>query len=130
MKKQILKKIAIFLLVGCALSSVCACATPSNPAGNDTSADNKKPVDKVSPLGNPLFDGVSSAPYTTENYKFTTIFVDGTEKELPQYNAQNPQENEFVTYEVNSNIKDKNYLKLVLETNVDLVGYIHYENKQ
>ena len=130
MKKQILKKIVIFLLVGCALSSVCACATPSNPAGNDTSADNKKPADQVSPYGNPLFDGVSSAPYTTENYKFTTIFVDGTEKELPQYNAQNPQENEFVTYEVNSNIKDKNYLKLVLETNVDLVGYIHYENNE
>ena len=127
MKKQIFKKIASVLLVGCTLSGVCACATPNNSTGSGNSTGNKKPVDQVSPLGNPLFDGVSSAPYTTENYKFTTIFVDGTEKELPQYNAQNPKENEFVTYEVNSNIKDKNYLKLVLETNVDLVGYIHYE---
>ena len=127
MKKQIFKKIASVLLVGCTLSGVCACATPNNSTGSGNSTGNKKPVDQVSPFGNPLFDGVSSAPYTTENYKFTTIFVDGTEKELPQYNAQNPKENEFVTYEVNSNIKDKNYLKLVLETNVDLVGYIHYE---
>ena len=80
MKKQILKKMASILLVGCTLSSVCGCAIPNNSTGNITgngiSTGNKKPVDQVSPLGNPLFDGVSSAPYTTENYKFTTIFVD------------------------------------------------------
>lgn len=132
MKKQILKKMASILLVGCTLSSVCACAIPnaSTGAGNNTSTGNKKPVDQVSPFGNPLFDGVSSAPYTTENYKFTNIFMDGLEKTLPQYNAEDPQENEFVTYAINTNIKDKNYLKLVVETNVNLVGYIHYESNE
>ena len=103
--------------------SIGACGGNSGNSSNTPD----KPKDLLSAHGNPLFDGVSSAPYTTEDYTFTTIFIDKTEKRLPRYDAENPKSNPFVEYDVYSNIKDKNYLKLNVETDVDVVGYIHYE---
>ena len=37
-------------------------------------------------------------------------------------------ENESVEIAIGSDIGDKNYLKIELNTNVNLVGYIHYES--
>ena len=136
MRKEILKKSICLLLAGVMVVAMGGCAfvppTSSASSGNNSSTTKpvkpSKPEDTLSALGNPLFDGVSSAPYTTEDYTFTTIFTDGETKEMPQYDAENIADNEFVTYEINSNIKDKNYLKLSIETDVDLVGYINYEN--
>ena len=129
MKKQILKKSICFLMAAFMSFSVTACG--GNSSENSTGGSSKptvKPEDKLSPLGNPLFDGVSSAPFTTDDYQFTTIFTDGIEKTLPIYNSVDISANSFIEYAVYSNIKNKNYLKLVIETDVDLVGYIHYEN--
>ena len=136
MKKELLKKSICLLLAGFMVVAMGGCATtpPTASSGNDNSTSTSKPVkppkpeDTLAALGNPIFDGVSSAPYTTEDYTFTTIFTDGEAKELAQYDAKNIAENEFVVYDINSNIKDKNYLKLSVETDVDLVGYINYEN--
>ena len=134
MKRQNFKKVLCMLLVGLTALSASACGGTTNQNGgnNNKPSTSKpaKPKDELSPLGNPLFDGFSSAPYTTEDYTFTTVFTDGTEKKLAKYDSSDPQANGFVEYAINSNIKDKNYLKLTLETDVDLVGYIHYENTE
>ena len=112
MKKTILKKsICLFFAGVLALSTTACMGTPNTSTGNGTGGKPvkpPKPADQVAQFGNPLFDGVSSAPYTTEDYTFTTIFVDGEEKQLPQYDAVDIQANEFVVYDINSNIKDKN----------------------
>ena len=66
--------------------------------------------------------------YTLDSYEFTTVFTDGEEKTLKQYNASVPAENGNVSYDVYSNIGNKNYVKLSLKTDVDVVGYISYYN--
>ena len=66
--------------------------------------------------------------YTLSSYDFMTVFTDGDAKTLRQYNAQVPEENGFVKYDVYSNIGGDNYLKMELSTDVDVVGYIHYYN--
>lgn len=55
-------------------------------------------------------------------YKFETIFSDNTAKTLGQ--------NEEVTYEVDASVGNKNYMRISLETDVNLVGYITYTNTQ
>ena len=132
MKKQMFKKSVCFLIAGLMTFSVTACAGLGNNSSvtGGTSGSEQKPEDKLSPFGNPLFDGYSSAPYTTEDYTYKTIFTDGTEKALPLYDAEDIQSNTFIEYPINTNIKDKNYLKMTLETNVDLIGYIRYENNE
>lgn len=130
MKKKVIKQCVSSLLAVFLAFSATACAGGggSTSTGESTPIENEKPKDELSKHGNPLFDGVSQAPYTTEDYKFTTVFTDTKVKTLPCYNAQNPSENEWVEYGVYANIKDKNYLKLTVETDVDLVGYINYES--
>ena len=64
--------------------------------------------------------------YTQASYQFMTVFTDGTQKKLKAYNPDVPTENGEVRYDVYSNIGDKNYLKLEIETDVNLVGYITY----
>ncbi len=70
--------------------------------------------------------------YTLASYDFTTVFTDGDEKSLPQYDntkvITSDDENYDVSYDVYSNIGNNNYLKLELSTDVDVVGYIHYQN--
>ncbi len=136
MRKIDAKKLICFLTAGMLLFTTAACGgeTGNDSAGNSTGnvtvnkPSSEKPKDELSPSGNPLFDGVSSAPFSEDVYSFTTIFTDGTEKTLSQYDAANPQDNEFIEYPINTNIKDKNYLKLKVQTDVNLVGYIHYRN--
>lgn len=101
--KSQLKKVTCLLLVGL-MGTACACTTP--PADSSTS---------------------ETAPnYTAESYDFTTIFVDGARKNMRAYNDDVPEENGSVVYDVYSNLGNKNYLKIELETDVNLVGYIHY----
>ncbi|MBQ8429422.1 MAG: hypothetical protein IJX30_04945 [Clostridia bacterium] len=64
--------------------------------------------------------------YTQSSYSFKTVFTDGIQKKLKAYNPDVPSENGNVTYDVYSNIGNKNYLKLEIETDVDLVGHITY----
>ena len=128
MRKKVLKQFICSLLAVLLTFSAVGCGGGGTGSGsNDKVNKPEKPKDEISEYGNPLFDGVSSAPYTTEDYTFTTIFTDSNEKSLPRYDSENPQENTFIEYDINSNIKDKNYLKLTVETDVDLVGYINYE---
>ena len=134
MRNNTLKKTICLLVAGLMSFSTVACGAiaDNGSAGGPSGKPVRpvKPADQLAPAGNPLFDGISSAPYTTEDYVFTTVFMDGIEKTMPKYDAENIQENAFVEYSVFANIKDKNYLKLTLETNVDLVGYINYESNE
>ena len=66
--------------------------------------------------------------YTAESYDFTTVFIDGARKSMEMYDDYAPNENETVVYDIYSNIGNKNYLKMDLETDVNLVGYINYYN--
>ncbi len=125
MKQYVSALMAVFLAFS---ATACASGGGNTSTSESTPIENEKPKDELSALGNPLFDGVSQAPYTTEDYSFTTVFTDTKEKTLPCYNAEIPAENEWVEYGVYANIKDKNYLKLTVETDVDLVGYINYES--
>ena len=108
MKNQTMKKSICFLFAGLMAVSSGACAN----GGDDTTVQPpvrmEKAEDKLSPSGNPLFDGVSSAPYSEEEYAFTTIFVDGLEKTLPKYSKEEPTANGCVEYSIFSNIKNKN----------------------
>lgn len=105
--KDKFKKLACFLLVGM-MSMACACVERTPTGSSDEETPN----------------------YTLESYKFTSVFVDGERKNLRAYNDDNPEENGNVVYDVYSNIGNKNYLKLELETDVNLVGYINYYSNE
>ena len=64
----------------------------------------------------------------TESYTFDTIYTDGTTQELAQYDADNTTGNGEATYEILKNVGDKNYMRICLDTDVNLVGYITYSN--
>ena len=100
-----LKKLTCLLLVGL-MGTACACGTVP-PSTSDSS-------------------GESKPNYTAESYDFTTVFIDGDRKNMRAYNDDVPEENGSVVYDVYSNLGNKNYLKMELETDVNLVGYIHY----
>lgn len=99
-----LKKLTCLLLVGL-MGTACACGTVPPPSD---SSEGAKPN------------------YTAESYDFTTVFIDGDRKNMRAYNDDVPEENGNVVYDVYSNLGNKNYLKLELETDVNLVGYLHY----
>lgn len=63
-----------------------------------------------------------------ESYTFETIFTDETTQELAQYNPSEPTGNGEATYEILKNVGDKNYMRICLDTDVNLVGYITYSN--
>lgn len=64
----------------------------------------------------------------TESYTFETIFTNETAQELAQYDASEPTGNGEATYEILKNVGDKNYMRICLDTDVNLVGYITYSN--
>jgi len=66
--------------------------------------------------------------YTKDTYAFTTVYLNGIEKTLQQYVKDEPSANGKIVYDVYSNIGNKNYVKMDISTDVDLVGYIHYYN--
>lgn len=103
--KSITKRLTSLLLVGLIGTACAAC--------------NKQEVVETS----------EAAPnYTLASYDFTTVYTDGEEQTLKVYNPDVPDENGKVVYDIYSNIGNKNYLKLELATDVDLVGYIHYRS--
>ena len=66
--------------------------------------------------------------YTKDEYEFEEVYSGAVTKTLPIYNADTPRDNELATINVNTNIGNNNYIKLVFNTNVNLVGYINYVN--
>jgi len=104
-----LKKATCLLLVAMTGAMACSCFKK----GEDSSSPD---IQDVTPN------------YTLAHYDFETVYTNGETKMLKQYNKDVPAENGNVTYDVYSNIGSKNYLKMELETDVNLVGYIHYYN--
>lgn len=68
--------------------------------------------------------------YTLDEYSFSTVYTNNEEKTLSAYVVDDPTANGNVVYNVYSNLGSKNYIKLELETNVNLVGYINYYNNK
>ena len=71
---------------------------------------------------------VTPPNYTLDEYTSSTVYIDGKEKILEQFVETTPHEDGCVTYDIYSNIGDKNYLTFDIETDVDLVGFINYYN--
>ncbi|MBQ3019040.1 MAG: hypothetical protein IJD77_00440 [Clostridia bacterium] len=114
MNKHSLKKLICLLLVGMIGSSY-ACGSSSSDGGNNDSGSSTQ----------------SGLPgYTAESYSFAPIYTDGDTVNLNAYNPNFPEENGNVVYDVYSNIGNKNYLKMEIETDVNLVGYINYYSNE
>lgn len=114
MKKQSLKKLICLLLVGMIGSSYACGSSSSKDEGANSTVDSS------------VNDG--SPNYTKESYDFTTVFTDGDTVNLNAYNPDVPNENGNVVYDVYSNLQGDNYIKMELETDVNVVGYINYYN--
>lgn len=114
MNKHSLKKLICLLLVGMIGSSY-AC-------GSSSSSDKDNSTDSSAQGALP--------GYTQEVYSFAPIFTDGDTVTLNAYNPDVPEENGNVVYDVYSNIGNKNYLKMEIETDVNLVGYINYYSNE
>lgn len=117
------KKLLSLLLT--AMLSVGACSCDFFPQQDSSAGNVNSSTDSSSSEEIPEEQGPN---YTKDSYEFTTIFTDGQAKTLRRYNPAVPSENGCVSYDVYSNIGNKNYLKLNLTTDVDLVGYINYYN--
>ena len=125
------KKLLSLLLAAMLSAGACSCdffpqenslsdsVNSSVDSGKDDSSDDSSSDEK------PEEEGPN---YTLDSYDFTTVFTDGASKTLRRYNPEVPSENGSAVYDVYSNIGNKNYLKLDLTTDVDLVGYINYYN--
>lgn len=105
--KNSVKTIVSVLLSCCAVLNFVGCKNEKNT------------VDKTPPPN-----------YTLDSYKFNTVYTNSKEVTLPVYNAEDPSATDFASYDVYSNIKDVNYIRLNLETDVNLVGYINYRNSK
>lgn len=103
---KFLKRLSCLVLAGTVCATAVACGTP-----------NKNPVESE-----------QTPNYTKDEYAFTTIATDGQKKTLDIYNPENPKANGCVEYSIYRNIGNKNYLKLEVETDSDLVGYINYKS--
>ena len=66
--------------------------------------------------------------YTLDAYEFSTVFTDGEEKTLAQYAETTSHKDGCIVYDVYAKINDKNYIKMDIETDVNLVGFINYYN--
>ncbi|MBR4943366.1 MAG: hypothetical protein IKZ28_04975, partial [Clostridia bacterium] len=110
MKKDWKKAIGFFLVATTGLGAS-ACVFPPFSSSSSTG-------------GNSEIENSSS----TVEEEFTILYTDGTKKSLPTYEPSKSTENEKVVYEINANLFETNYLKMELETDVDLVGYIEYSN--
>ena len=92
--------------------TACSCKEKQNPSSSTT----KPPVQTVAP------------DYTKDQYTFSTVFIDGTEKILKQFVETDAHDENCVTYDISANIGGKNYLKFNITTDVDIVGFINYYN--
>lgn len=106
--KQNWKKLTCLLLAGCMAASFAACGQTD-----------EKPVEEETPN------------YSLASYDFKTVFIDGEKFVLPKYDETKfASEHENLVYDVYSNIGNNNYLKLELETDVNVVGYINYYSNE
>ena len=106
---NIFKKISCFILAGM-LTTLCACGGMSGNEGGESQAPEE------------------TLNYTLDSYDFSTVFVDGEEKTLEVYSETTAHEDGCVVYDVFTRINDKNYIKMDVATDVDLVGFINYYN--
>ncbi|MBR2336547.1 MAG: hypothetical protein IKA61_01185 [Clostridia bacterium] len=112
--KSFFKKLSCLIIAGM-ICTACSCGNAGNNSQQGSGGENQP---NVSVLPN----------YTLDEYKFSTVFIDGQEKVLEQYAETVAHEDGCVIYDINSRIGDKNYLKFDIETDVDLVGFINYYN--
>ena len=120
--KTTARKWLCLLLTAMTLAGTCSCNGGDNSSSNSVSS-----TENSSTSGLPE-EEENKPNYTLDSYDFTTIFTDGAMKTLKRYNADVPAENGQIVYDVYSNLGNRNYLKLTLSTDVDLVGYINYYN--
>ena len=73
-------------------------------------------------------DEVVAPNYTLDSYEFSTVFTDGESKTLEEYAETTTHEEGAVVYDVYTKIHNNNYIKLEIETDVNLVGFINYYN--
>ena len=107
--KKISKKLLCVLLAGM-IGTACVSCGPDKASEESSGAEESTPK------------------YTLDTYEFKQIASDGNTVTLNQYEENNPTANGFVEYSIFKQIKDKNYVKLDVETDVDLVGWIYYYN--
>ena len=109
--KKRFKKTACLLLAG--LLGIGATACNMGQTGNSNESSVETPQEET-------------PNYTLDSYEFTTVFTDGDEKTLPQYDntkiAPSVEENWDVKYDVYSNVGNNNYIQRELSTDVDVVG--------
>lgn len=106
--KGLFKKFSCLILAGM-LTTACSCGATTGSNSNSETESGKP-------------------NYTQDEYKFSMVFLDGEEKVLEQFKETTTHEQGAVVYDISSNIGNKNYLKMDIDTDVDLVGYINYYN--
>ena len=112
------KKLASFALVFI-LGTLCACGDPTSESQGESES-------VVTPE-------IETPNYTTEDYDFAAIYTNDKNEvwTFGKYNEYLKHEGENIRLaEVHTRVNDKNYLKIDLETDVDLVGFINYHNAE
>lgn len=103
------KKISAWILAATIFTGT-LCTAGCNPTPNDDSSSADTPR------------------YTQENYTFEMVFEGGEKHTMDVYNPKEPSLNGAESYAINATIGDKNYVRLEIETNVNLLGTISYCN--
>lgn len=67
--------------------------------------------------------------YTVENYKFRTLYKDSSLRTLDIYNPEKPDEGNFTTFRIDKDIDSSSFLRIELNSDVNIVGWIYYHNK-
>lgn len=122
-RKRVLSLVATLLMC---LSLFTGCVAQQGTTGSK----GDEPGSTAGSSANSTGGSGTQKPTTGEiiDANFETIYEDGIQKDLKQYNASNPEENGLISYSIKTNVGNKNYMRIVLETDVDLVGYIQYSN--
>lgn len=68
-------------------------------------------------------------PYTLDEYKFKKVYENSGEFRFGLYNDSMPKAASKVVYKINKSIGTDNYLKIELETDCNLVGWINYSDE-
>lgn len=105
------QKFIVFILSGVLSLSTLGLAACKQQTDDNKSKDT---TEKETPL------------YTTDDYKFTTVYTNDETAQLEKYNNQDPTLNGVQSYTINKSIGNNNYIKLEVQTNVNLVGMISY----
>lgn len=76
----------------------------------------------------PVDSEKETEPSTPTAHDFKTVYTNDAVKALNQYNAKVPDENGKISYDINVSVGAKNYMRICIDTDVNLVGYIYYSN--